>query len=107
MEPFGIAPIEALVHKIPVIASRIGALPDIVQHNKTGLLVAPDSVDELAAALVDLLSQPEKCRAFGELGHRLVKETYTWKAVGERIKTQIVLDIDEIEARRRPVAAVR
>jgi glycosyltransferase involved in cell wall biosynthesis len=95
VEPFGIAPIEALVHRIPVVASRIGALPDIVQHGKTGLLVAPDSVDELAAALIDLLSHPEKCRAFGELGHRLVRETYTWEAVGRRMKTQIAADIRE------------
>ena len=93
VEPFGIAPIEALVHKIPVVASRIGALPDIIRHGETGLLVAADSVDELAAALVTLLSNPAKCREFGELGHRLVKETYTWQAVGQRMKDEISADI--------------
>jgi len=97
VEPFGIAPIEALVHRIPVVASRIGALPDIVQHNRTGLLVAPDSVDELSAALIELLSNPEKCRAFGELGHILVKETYTWESVGRRMKEQIMTDIQRLK----------
>jgi len=93
VEPFGIAPIEALAHRIPVVASRIGALPDIIQHGKTGLLVAPDSVDELAAALILLLSDPEKCRSFGDLGHQLIKETYTWSAVGGQITDEIRSDI--------------
>ena len=93
VEPFGIAPIEALVHRIPVVASRIGAMPDIIQHEKTGLLVAPDSVDELALALIELVGNPEKCRAFGELGRRLVQQIYTWGAVGHRLREQIHADV--------------
>ena len=95
VEPFGIAPIEALAHKIPVVASRIGALPDIIQHGKTGILVAPDSIDELADALTELLSNPAKCKAFGELGHRLVRETYTWEAVGVRLRDEILTELNK------------
>ena len=89
VEPFGIAPIEALAHKLPVVATRIGALPDVVQHGKSGLLVAADSTDELAIALIGLLSDPDKCRRFGEHGQQMVKECYTWKAVGLQIKAKI------------------
>jgi glycosyltransferase involved in cell wall biosynthesis len=95
VEPFGIAPIEALTHRIPVVASRIGALPDIVQHGKTGLLVAPDSVDELADALFTLLSNPQKCKLFGELGDQLVRETYTWHSVGERLRREIQAELNK------------
>ena len=93
VEPFGIAPIEALAYKVPVVATRIGALPDIIQHGQTGFLVPPDSVEELAAALIDLLSDPEKCRQFGELGQKVVKATYTWTAVGHRIRDEIMAEL--------------
>ncbi len=105
VEPFGIAPIEALAHKIPVVASRIGALPDIIQEGKTGLLVAPESVEDLAAALISLLSDPEKCRRFGELGSHLVKETYSWSAVGLRLKQEITADLEELGVLTPPAAS--
>ena len=50
-ETFGYVVLEAYAAGLPVIASRVGALPDIVQHHETGLLVEPGSVPELAAAI--------------------------------------------------------
>jgi glycosyltransferase involved in cell wall biosynthesis len=40
-ESFGIAALEAMAMKVPVVASRIGGLEEVVEHEKTGLLVAP------------------------------------------------------------------
>ena len=89
VEPFGIAVVEAFAHRLPVVASNIGAMPGIVQQGVSGLLVPPDDPAALAAALRELLNDPEKCRRFGEAGHAHVREHYTWEAVGAKIRAGI------------------
>jgi glycosyltransferase involved in cell wall biosynthesis len=89
LEPFGIAIVEALQNKLPVVATTIGALPELVENGRSGYLVAPNNPDELARALGELLSDPEKCRRFGEYGCRAVAERYSWDAVGRRLRQEI------------------
>jgi len=89
IEPFGIVTIEAFIHKLPVVATRIGALPDLIVDGESGRLVAPDDIRGLADALIELLSDPEKCRSFGEHGYQIVKDNYSWQAVGARLKSEI------------------
>ena len=89
VEPFGIACIEALINKIPVVATRINALADMVEDGVSGLLVEHGDVPALARALIQLLSDPAKCRRFGEHGHRAMLDRYSWGAVGVRIRAEI------------------
>ena len=63
---------EALQNKLPVVATTIGAVPELVENGRSGYLVAPNNPDELARALGDLLSDAEKCCRFGEYGYRAV-----------------------------------
>lgn len=51
-EPFGIVIAESYAHGLPVITSRAGAFPELVQDGKTGLLVETGSVDELSSAMI-------------------------------------------------------
>lgn len=95
VEPFGIAPLEAMMQKLPVVVTRVGALPDFVQDGVNGRLVPPDDVDSLAGALSELLGAPEVCRRFGEAGHALVSEGYNWDAVGRRIRQVILSALPE------------
>src|SRR5207237_9406814 len=78
LEPFGIAFIEAFAHSLPVIATRVGAIPELVRDGESGYLVQPNDVNALAERLIELVGDPAKCRAFGERGRRLVKEKYNW-----------------------------
>jgi glycosyltransferase involved in cell wall biosynthesis len=89
VEPFGIACIEAAQHGLPVVATRIGAIPDIVLHEKSGLLVEPDDCAGIATALGDLLSDPDRCRRFGECGRAHVLGRFTWDATGAKIASAI------------------
>ncbi len=83
VEPFGIVFIEALSHGLPVVATSIGALPDIVQDGQTGYLHPPHDVKGLADSLGKLLDDPDLCRTLGERGRAYVSERYTWsRAVG-------------------------
>jgi glycosyltransferase involved in cell wall biosynthesis len=90
IEPAGIAFTEAAMYKLPVLSANSGGIPDRVIHGETGYLVDVGDSETLARYLIELLQNPEKCRAMGEAGYRLASEHFTWERVGEVIHDQIV-----------------
>jgi glycosyltransferase involved in cell wall biosynthesis len=89
-EPFGIVVLEAMLHRLPVVATSEGALPDMVRDGVTGRIVPPGDAPQLAKALIGLLQDPLRCRQFGEAGYQLAKLRYTWPAVGARMRSEIL-----------------
>jgi glycosyltransferase involved in cell wall biosynthesis len=89
VEPFGIVFVEAFTHKVPVVSSNIGALPQIVEHGKSGFLCDPTDTTAMADHICTLLESPEICREFGEYGFRRVQEVLNWKSVGQVLSTSI------------------
>ncbi len=67
-EPFGLVNVEAMAVGKPVVAFAHGALPEIVVHQKTGLLIPPDDEAEMAAAVMQLLNQPVRRMEMGGNG---------------------------------------
>jgi glycosyltransferase involved in cell wall biosynthesis len=67
-EAFGIAALEAMAAGLPVVASRVGGLPELVRSGLTGLLVRPDDPAALAGALAELVSDPSRRAAMGQAG---------------------------------------
>lgn len=59
-ESFGIVIAEALAHGKPVLASRIGAIPELIEEGKTGFLFSPGDIDELESRINQIASEPEK-----------------------------------------------
>lgn len=90
VEAFGIVFLEAMFARIPVVAPGIGALPDFIEDNVNGRLVEPNDVASLAEALITLLDAPEKCRKFAEKSLERVSGRYTWEAVGDRLRDNIL-----------------
>lgn len=76
MDAFGYAPLEAMAMGVPVIASDRAAMPEIVQHDRTGLLVPPGNDRALAAALHALLDEPARARALGHAARATVLERF-------------------------------
>jgi glycosyltransferase involved in cell wall biosynthesis len=66
--------LEALSRARPVVASRIGGVPELIQHGRTGLLLPPGDAHELAEALAALLGNRERLRRMGDEGRRFVAE---------------------------------
>ena len=90
LEPFGIVFIEAMTAHLPIVATRVGAIPDFVEEGKNGWLVEPGNIQGMASALLKLVQNPELCRTFGEHSFQLTRDRYSWKAVGEKFKRKIL-----------------
>lgn len=97
-ETFGVAALEASAMKIPVVASRIGGVPETVIHRKTGILVAPKNVDELSEAILELIEDPTLRRTMGENGRQHVLDRFNLTEISERfaeLYTSLITDSTE------------
>jgi glycosyltransferase involved in cell wall biosynthesis len=85
-EAFGLAFLEAMSFGLPVVGSRIEAIPEIVVHGETGLLVPPRDPAALAGALAALLADPARARRLGDAGRVRAAERFGWdRAVGRML----------------------
>lgn len=75
-EGFGLALSEAMMCGACAVGTRSGGIPDIIRHNETGVLVELDNSAQLAEALVDLLSHPDKRAQLAEAGYLYASNTY-------------------------------
>lgn len=75
-ETFALVAAEAMSHGIPVIASRLGALPEVVDDNRTGMLFNPGDADDLAEKMAWLWGQPDACRRMGAAGHEKARSEF-------------------------------
>jgi glycosyltransferase involved in cell wall biosynthesis len=73
-EPFGRAAVEALVAGRPVVASRVGAIPEVLRDGRDALLVPPDDPAALAAAVTRVLQEDDLARELVESGRRRAGE---------------------------------
>jgi glycosyltransferase involved in cell wall biosynthesis len=74
---------QALAVGVPVVATRVGGIPEIVRDGETGLLVPPADAPALAAAIVALLRDRERAAALARAGQALVRARYTLDAMME------------------------
>jgi len=82
-EIFGIVNLEAMACGTPVVATRVGGIPEIVKDGKNGLLVPPKDPDALADAIIYLLENEDVRRGMGERGREMVKD-YSWDKIAEQ-----------------------
>jgi glycosyltransferase involved in cell wall biosynthesis len=79
--------LEYMAAGLPVVASRSGSLPDLVEHGVHGLLYEPSDVNGLAAAIARLAAEPALRRRLGAMARAKVQREHTWRAVARRILT--------------------
>lgn len=85
-EPLGIVNLEAMACGTPVVASRVGGIPEVVEDGTTGVLVDVDDAFEqgLARALDEVLGDPAAARRMGEAGRRRAVAEFGWDEVARR-----------------------
>jgi glycosyltransferase involved in cell wall biosynthesis len=77
--------LEAMAYGLPCIGTTNDAMPEIIEHGRTGYVVAPDDVAELANYLERLLLDPALRQTMGAQGRERVLQTFTWEHVARRM----------------------
>lgn len=77
-ESFGVGVIEASSCGIPVVASRVGGLPEVVADGITGVLVPPEDPEAAAEAILAILDNTEAAAAMGAAGREFVRANFAW-----------------------------
>ncbi|RLI21194.1 glycosyltransferase family 1 protein [Candidatus Bathyarchaeota archaeon] len=83
-EPFGIVALEGMTAGVPVIASQVGGLAEIIEHDKTGVFIYPRNPESLAWGVDHVLSNPGHAEWLVKNAHEKVKEMFSWNVIAER-----------------------
>lgn len=85
MEGFGLAIAEAMACGVPVVATQVGSIPEVVSDGETGLLVPIDDSQALCQAIARLLEDEQLAQQMGQAGHKRVERLFRWEIAGQQI----------------------
>jgi hypothetical protein len=93
--------LEAMASGLPVVASKVGGIPEVVQHGATGLLVTPGDPAALLSALIRICESPEWAGTLGRSGREYVLKHHTWRKNATRHLELYRLTVQSAHASRR------
>ncbi len=85
-ETFGMSLIEGMAMKLPIIATSVGGMTEIVVNNRNGLLIPPENPEALAEAILSLLLDEEKAEQLGINGLNIVEEKFSWDKISLQLR---------------------
>jgi glycosyltransferase involved in cell wall biosynthesis len=77
MEGLGVSLLQAAACGVPIVASKVGGIPEIIRHGTNGFLIQPGSVSELERFCIELLEDTERANRFIQTGRRIVLDNFT------------------------------
>jgi L-malate glycosyltransferase len=80
-ESFGLAALEAMACEVPVVASRVGGLPEVIEDGRTGYLCPLDAIDQMAARVVSLLGDETRRTIIGRAGAEHVRAQFCTSSI--------------------------
>jgi glycosyltransferase involved in cell wall biosynthesis len=99
-EGFSLPAVEAMASGTPIVASRAGALPEVVgTDGECARLVAPGDVDDLVTVLGELLDSPHELHRLGAAGRRRAVDVFSWESVAAQTVAVYEQAIERVEDR--------
>ena len=95
MEGLGVCLLQAAASGLPIVATRVGGIPEIVHDGVSGYLVAPGDARALTDAVLSLLQDPGKANRFGQAGREIVRLHFSIEAMvagNQRVYRQVLLE---------------
>ena len=93
-EGLSLALLEAMASGIPVVATRVGGNPELIDHGKTGFLVQPEHARDLAANLLKLLSDSGMMQQFGRQAAERVRQHFSMGQMVDRYRDLYVRSLN-------------
>jgi glycosyltransferase involved in cell wall biosynthesis len=87
-EAFGMSLVEAMATEVPVVATRVGGMIEVIEKTEAGLLVEPGNASVLAEAILHLLSNEQLRKSMGKRGCQRVQELFSWEKIAEALLYQ-------------------
>lgn len=97
-EGLGVVLIEALMNERPVVASAVGGIVDVIEHEETGLLVPEKDEPALAAAILRVLDDPALGRRLGQAGRRFAERHFDWSRITDETEQLYYRATNEADA---------
>ena len=85
-ETLGVVTIEALSYGLPVVASNIGGIPDVIINEETGLLFESGDYQQLAEKIITIFENPVFAAELVERGQKHINENYSWDRIVARLE---------------------
>ena len=86
MEGVPLALCEGMAHELPIVASDVGGIPEILDHGKSGILVSPGDEAGFIEAVMRLIQQPEEARRLGGAARQFIETEYSLNAAVRRVE---------------------
>lgn len=87
--------LEAMSSGCPVVATKVGGVPAIIENRKSGLLINPCSSEEISRAVIDILSDNDLRNSIVKKARKIIKERYDWSVAVNRFKNIYKIYLDE------------
>lgn len=97
-EPFGNVLVEAMAFGVPVIATTVGGIPEIIKHGFNGILIEGPKIGLITKAIEELIKYPEKANILGDNGRKFVEKYFIPTRVADEmveIYSQLARGVDE------------
>jgi N-acetyl-alpha-D-glucosaminyl L-malate synthase BshA len=91
LESFGLAALEGMACEVPAIATRVGGVPEVIEHGRTGYLAEVGDVETMARCAVEILSDEKRLREMGMLAR--------WEAQSRFCSTKIIPEYERFYER--------
>ena len=101
-EGLGSILMDAMACRLPIVATRVGGVPELIQHRKTGLLVPPQRPKSLAKAILEIYENREMSRQLGLEGYGVVHQKYSAEAMAMK-----AIDLYEVLAKKKGVKLLK
>ena len=83
-EPFGIVALESFAAGVPVVVSDTGGLPEVVQHNYTGIVTRANDSDSLTQGILTVLQNPQYAKYLTDNAYQSLAERFNWKDLAKQ-----------------------
>ncbi len=97
-ESFGVSAVEAMAMGVPVVCSDVDGFKEVVEDNKTGLIVNRNNIEDAKNALITLITDSNLRKKFGVNGRKRVQELYNWE---DNVKTMEKVYVSVLEGNRK------
>ena len=83
-EPFGIVALESFAARVPVVVSNTGGLPEVVKHNKTGIVTYANNPDSLAWGILEVLKNPDYAQRLVDNAYNSLDHYFSWNKLARQ-----------------------